>query len=372
MNTAPRRNLRQLTPYIPGKSIASVQRELGIKNVIKLASNENPLGPSPKAMAAYRRAEKLCSIYPEGESPELRLAIARFHKIDSDCVLVGNGSDEVIRLLCEGFIEAEDEVIVSQYAFIRFRQQASMMGANIIEIPMQDWTHDLDTMAKTASLRTKIIFVANPNNPTGTYNTEEEVRRLLDCVPPSTLVVLDEAYCQFADDLSDYPKSVPDLTRAYSNLVVLRTFSKAYGLAGLRAGYAVADPELIGWLDRIRMPFNVNLPAQLACVEALKDAAFVKRGVALIAEERESLAQGLRALGFHVQDSVTNFLFVRSPLPGRECFKSLLKRGLIIRPLEEYGLSHHLRITVGNAAQNKALLSALKSLTGQLVRTGGR
>jgi histidinol-phosphate aminotransferase len=366
MNLQPRASLRHLMPYIPGKSIASVQRELGLKNVIKLASNENPLGPSPKALAALKKAEKLCALYPEGQSPELREAVAKFHGVEPETVIVGNGSDELIRLLCEAFIDPGDEVLVSQYAFIRFRQQSALMGAQVVEIPMVDWTHDLDTMAKAASPRTKLLFIANPNNPTGTYNSQDDLVRLLETVPSSTLVVLDEAYAQFAREWNDYPDSVPLLAR-FPNLVVLRTFSKAYGLAGLRVGYALADAEVVNWLDRIRMPFNVNLPAQQACVEALKDQAFVKRSIAASTAAREPLAQALRQLGFSVQDSAANFLFARSPIPGRECFKALLKHGVIVRPLEEYGLTHHLRISIGLPAQNKALLAALKQVLGVLV-----
>ncbi|MEK7859264.1 MAG: histidinol-phosphate transaminase [Elusimicrobiota bacterium] len=367
LEITPRRCLRELMPYQPGKSIASVQRELGLKNVIKLASNENPLGASPKAMAVYRKAEKSCSVYPEGASPELRRALGDFHKVDADCVVAGNGSDELIRLLCEAFLDPEDEVIVSQYAFIRFRQQSAMMGARIIEVPMMDWTHDLRTMARAVSPRTKLIFVASPNNPTGTYNTEEEVRELLAAAPPSALVVLDEAYFQFACGWDDYHRSVPDLTREHPNLVVLRTFSKAYGLAGLRVGYAIADPEVVGWIDRIRMPFNVSLPAQRACIAALDDVAFLKRSIVTAAAGRESLAGSLRALGFSVLDSATNFLFVRTQIPGRRLFNSLLKRGIIIRPLDEYGLPDHVRISVGTPAQNKLLLAALKQSLEVLV-----
>lgn len=362
LETAPRRCLRDVTPYQPGKSIAAVQRELGLKNVVKLASNENPLGPSPKAMACYLRAARSCSLYPEGASPELRLAIARFHRVDPDMVLVGNGSDELIRYVCEAFLEADDEVVVSQYGFIRFRQQSALMGARIIEVPMADWTYDLKTMARAASPRTKVFFIANPNNPTGTYNSEEELRELLAAAPPSALVVHDEAYCHYAAGWDDYPKTVPRLLKEHPNLVVLRTFSKAYGLAGLRVGYALADPEIIGWFDRIRMPFNVNLPAQQSCVEALKDAAYLKRSVALVAGLREPVAAALRDLGLAVQPSATNFLFARSPIPGRELFKSLLKLGVIIRPLDEYGLPRHVRITIGDRAANRALLSALKQV----------
>jgi histidinol-phosphate aminotransferase len=358
---SPRRAIREVFPYQPGKSIASVQRELGLRTVVKLASNENQLGPAPRAMAAYRRAEKLNALYPEGASPELRSALARHHKVEPESVIVGNGSDEIIRLLCEAFLEPEDEVVVSQHGFIRFKQQAAMMGARVIEVPMTDWTHDLSLMAKATSPRTKLVFVANPNNPTGTYNTEEEVETLLAAVPKTALVVLDEAYWHYAHEIPGYPRSLPDLVRGHENLVVMRTFSKAYGLAGLRVGYGVGDPELVGWLDRVRMPFNVNLAAQLACVEALKDSAFVKRSVAMNEAQRTQLARALGDLGFGVGESATNFLFVRSPIPGRELFKSLLKLGVIVRPLDEYGLPHHARISVGTPAQNKALLKALSA-----------
>jgi histidinol-phosphate aminotransferase len=356
---APRRALRDVFPYQPGKSIASVQRELGLKSVVKLASNENPLGAAPRAMAAYRKAEKSCALYPEGASPELRAALARFHKVEAESVIVGNGSDEIIRLLCEAFLDPEDEVVVSQYAFIRFKQQASMMGARVIEVPMTDWTHDLTLMAQAASPRTKLIFVANPNNPTGTYNTAAEIGALLDAVPKTALVVLDEAYFQYAQSIDGYPTSLPDLVREHENLVVMRTFSKAYGLAGLRVGYGVGDCELIGWLDRIRMPFNVSLPAQAACVEALKDSAFVKRTVALNETQRALVARALGDLGFGLGESATNFVFARSPIHGRDLFKALLRQGVIIRPLDEYGLPGHVRISIGSPAQNRILIKAL-------------
>ena len=358
----PRRALRDVFPYQPGKSTASVRRELGLKSVIKLASNENSLGAAPRALAAYRKAAEFLDVYPEGSSPELRGALARFHKIEPESVLIGNGSDEIIRLLCEAFLDPEDEVVVSQYAFIRFKQQAAMMGARVIELPMTDWTHDLELMAKAASPRTKLIFIANPNNPTGTYNTAEELEALLAAVPKTAIVALDEAYFQYAQGIDGYPKSLPDMVRRHENLVVMRTFSKAYGLAGLRVGYGVADPELVGWLDRIRMPFNVNLPAQAACVEALKDSAFVKRVVALNETQRAAVVRALGDMGFGVGESATNFIFARAPIPGRELFKALLRQGVIIRSLDEYGLPQHVRITIGTPAQNKTLLKALSQV----------
>ena len=358
----PRRALREVFPYQPGKSIASVQRELGLKNVVKLASNENPLGPAPRAMAAYRKSEKSCALYPEGASPELRAALARHHGVEPESVLVGSGSDEIIRMLCEAFVEPDDEVVVSQHGFIRFKQQAAMMGARVIEVPMTDWTHDLPLMAKAATPRTKLIFVANPNNPTGTFNTAEEIDALLAAVSKTALVVLDEAYWHYAQGIPGYPKSLPDLVREHENLVVLRTFSKAYGLAGLRVGYGVGDPEVVGWLDRIRMPFNVSLPAQAAALEALKDSAFVRRSIAQNEGQRAVVARALGEMGFGVGDSATNFVFARAPLPGRELFKALLRQGVIVRPLDEYGLPQHVRISIGTPAQNKTLLKGLSQI----------
>ena len=241
-----------------------------------------------------------------------------------------------------------------------------MMGARVIEVPMVDWTHDLETMAKACSSHAKIVFVANPNNPTGTYNSVDEVRKLLRSVSSKTLVVLDEAYAQYAAPWPEYPESIPELVDEFENLVVLRTFSKVYGLAGLRVGYAVGSPEVLSWMDRIRMPFNVNLPAQQACIEALKDTIFVKKSVALVDAGRETLVTGLRDLGFQPQESATNFVFARSPIPGRELFRQLLKTGIIIRPLDEYHLPDHVRITIGSKAENKAVLLALKKILATL------
>jgi histidinol-phosphate aminotransferase len=293
--------------------------------------------------------------------------IAKLHGVPSSHVIVANGSDEVIRLLCEAFLSPEDDVIASQYGFVRFKQQASLMGSRVIEVPMADWRHDLETMARTVSARTKMMFVASPNNPTGTYNSQEEIEGLLKALPPTTILVLDEAYYHFAMDQADYHDCLPDLVREHPNLVVLRTFSKAYGLAGLRLGYGVGDGELIGWLDRIRMPFNVGLLSQRAALEALKDQAWLRKGVKRTIENRERLADELRGLGMGVIDSAANFLFMTSSLPGRVLFKKLLKCGVIIRPLDEYGLTHHVRISVGSAAENRALTAALKTaLNGAL------
>lgn len=360
IESLPRPCLRQVTPYLPGKPIAEVQRELGIRKVHKLASNENPLGAAPRAVRELRRSIADTHLYPEGASPLLRHALARHLKVTPWQVIVGNGSDEIIRLLCEAFLSVDDEVVLSQYGFIRFRQQSLLMGARVIEVPMRDWTFDLETIGKTVSSRTKLVFIASPNNPTGTFNTREELEDLLKRIPSSVIVALDEAYFQFAAPHHDYPDGVRELLPKHPNLVVLRTFSKAYGLAGLRVGYGVADSELIGWLDRIRMPFNVSLPSQRAAEEALKDSAFVRRSVAYVEKHRATLSEGLRELDFRVVDSAANFVLAESPIPGKTLFKRLLNSGVIVRPLDEYGLHNHVRISVGTPEAQRVLLAGIE------------
>ena len=356
--------VRTVPPYFPGKSVAEVQRELGLKKIINLASSENPFGPSPKAMACMRRDLEWCHQYPECSSPVLRQALAKLHGLSAANVVVTNGSDEVLRLLCEAFLSSEDDVITSQYAYIRFKQHAALMGARVIEVPMSDWRHDLETMARAVSSRTKIVFVASPNNPTGTYNSREEIHDLLKALPATALAVVDEAYYHYAVGQADYPHASPELVRKFPNLVILRTFSKAYGLAGLRIGYGVGDAELVGWLDRVRMPFNVGLLQQRAALEALKDAAWAKKCSALVEKGRDELTAELRDLGFGVVDSAANFVFAGCPVPGRVLYKRLLRSGIIIRTLDEYGLTRHVRIMVGTPEENRALLAAVKAAVG--------
>ncbi len=354
--------IRSVKAYLPGKPIGEVRRELGLKRVVKLASNENPLGVSPKALAALRRSAAGNNLYPEGASPLLRQAIARSAGVEPAQVVVGNGSDEIARLLCEAFLDPGDEAVVSQYGFIRFRQQAGLMGARVVEVPAAGLAHDLAAMAAAVTAKTKLVFVASPNNPTGTYSPASELERFLAAVDGRAIVALDEAYYDYALAKDDYPRSLPVLARRFPNLVVMRTFSKAYGLAGLRVGYGVAGAELVSWLDRIRMPFNVCLPAQLAAEAALGDAAFVRRSVALVERQKRKLEPALRELGLAPEPTAANFFCVRSPLPGRTLFERLLREGVIVRPLDEYGLPDHVRVSIGDESQNKLLLSALRKI----------
>jgi len=357
-----RKCLAGIEPYRPGKPIGEVQRELGVKKIIKLASNENPLGPSPLSTAAVKKYLGKMELYPEGASPALRKALAKKLGVQYERVIAGNGSDEIIRLLCLAFLEPSDNVVVSEYAFIRFSQLASLMGASVKKVPMKNWRHDLGAMPDAVDKNTKMLFVANPNNPTGTYNTGREIKALLEKVPREVIIVLDEAYYEYAVENPDYLATVPEFLDKYPNLVVLRTFSKVYGLAGYRVGYAVADPGIVALLDRIRMPFNVALPSQIAAEAALADNAFVRRSVGLMRTEKPFVLKNLKKCGLTPLPSAANFIFAGVPCGGRELFNRLLSRGVIIRPLDEYKLSGHVRITVGNRAQNLKLISALSGV----------
>jgi len=360
-----RPDVRRATPYLPGKPIAEVQRELGIERVVKLASNENPLGPSPKAVEAMKAATEGCHLYPEGASPLLREAFAAKSGVRPSQVVVTNGSDGMIRLLCETLLDPGDEVVASQYAFVRFKQQSELMGAVVHEIPMRGWKHYLAEMAAVVTPKTKMVFIASPNNPTGTYNTQAEIEDLLKAVPKDTVVVLDEAYYHYAVSLPDYHRSLPDLVTKYPNLFVLRTFSKAYGIAGARIGIGVGSEELVAFCDRIRKPFNVNLIAQAGALAALDDEEFLTRSIAMNLEQREKTAAALNERGLETIGSATNFLFVKSPIPGQELFQRLLSKGVIVRPLDGYRLSEHVRISIGTADENAALLSALDAVVPQ-------
>lgn len=363
--------IKQLELYKPGKPIEELKREipsLRHKKIIKLASNENPVGPSPKALAALHRALGDIHRYPESASPLLRQKLAERHEIGADQIIAGSGADELLRMVCETLLDAGDRVVVSQFAFSRFRQNAKIMDARVSEIPMKNYTHDLRAMAEEAlRQKAKIIFIANPNNPTGTFNTQKELREFFRLLgPEGPWVVLDEAYSDFARDAFPdlYPETLPDFLRVYAKLIIARTFSKIVGLAGLRAAYAVASAGLIKAMNRARLIFNVNSLAQIAAGAALEDFRHIQRTLKAVKEGREFLIRELKDFGFEVvEPNAANFLFARAPrLSGKELFARLLREGIIIRPLEEPGLKNHVRISIGTFAENKALISALKKI----------
>ncbi len=354
-----------LTPYVPGKPIEEVEREYGVHDVAKLASNENALGPSPMAVAAIREVAGKVHLYPDGSAFYLRNALAAKLGVEAKEVVVGNGSNDLIELLVRTFVLEDEEVLTSAQSFVAYKLAAQEHGRKLVEAPMKARFHyDLDAIKKLLSRRTKVVFLANPDNPTGTWLTEAELTPFLDAVPKETLVVLDEAYFEFVD-APGFPNGLA-LRRKYPNLVVLRTFSKIYGLAGLRLGYGVARPEVVEYIDRVRAPFNVNLVAQAAGVAALGDAEHVERSRALVREERPFLAAGLAALGATVVPSQGNFVLADFPgKSGKELFEALLREAIIARPVANYGFPAALRFTVGVHAENERCLAALRKVLGK-------
>jgi histidinol-phosphate aminotransferase len=352
-------HVASLTPYVPGKPIEEVEREYGVSNVAKLASNENALGPSPKALAAAREACGKVHLYPDGAAYDLKRALAAKHRVTPDEVAVGNGSNELIELIVRTFVLEGEEVLTSAQTFVAYRLATQAQGRTLVEIPMRERFHyDLAGLRARLGPRTKVLFLANPDNPTGTWFTQADLLPLLEAVSSETLVVLDEAYVEFVD-APGFPDALA-LRRRYPNLVVLRTFSKIYGLAGLRLGYAIARPEVIELLDRVRAPFNTSLVAQAAGVAALSDDDHVEKSRALVRAERPFLADGLGALGATVVPSQGNFVLADFPgKPGRTLFEALLRQAIVVRPVGGYGFPTAQRITVGTRPENERCLAAL-------------
>jgi histidinol-phosphate aminotransferase len=350
-------HLAGLDRFEPGKPIGEVQRELGLTHVVKLASNENPLGPSPLAVEAARGVLGQVNRYTDPQATELRQALSRHLGVPVEQILAGNGSVEIIELLARALLGPGDNAVISEHAFVRFNQIVSAHNRGARLVPMRDWTHDLEAMAAAVDARTRLVFVANPNNPTGTWNRRGEVERLVAALPPGCLLLLDEAYFEYADD-TDYPNGI-ELVRRGAPVVATRTFSKAYGLAGLRAGYAVAAPEVLDAVLVIREAFGMNLPAQAAAAAALGDAEHVRRSVGLNRAEKARLRAGLEARGYLVLPSLANFVTFDARRSGRELFRQLLARGVIVRPLDPSRMPNFLRVSVGTAAENDAFLAAL-------------
>ncbi|MBI3291735.1 MAG: histidinol-phosphate transaminase [Elusimicrobia bacterium] len=357
-----RPEVQRFQPYVPGRPIAEVKRQYRLRRVVKLASNENPLGPSRRAIGALSRVSKELHRYPEGTSGELREALARRVGLPPSQVIVGAGSDELIELVGKVFLRPEDEIVVSEHAFLRFKMAGDLMGCRVVSVPMRRFTHDLAAMSHAVTPRTKVLFVANPNNPTGTYVTAREVEALLAALPKSVLVVFDEAYYEYANSAKGYPDTIRLLKRG-APVMVLRTFSKVYGLAGLRIGYGFAHPEIIATLDRIRPPFNVSSAAQAAAVASLADRRQVTRGRELVTQQRHKLCEALTRRGIRVVPSAANFLMLDvTPRSGIGVFEAFLKRGIIVRAMEEYGFPHHIRVTIGLPAENRLFLKALDDI----------
>ena len=361
--------VRQLRPYTPGKPIAELEREFGVSDSIKLASNENPLGASPLALAAIRDELDDLWLYPDANGFELKRALARLHDVDPACITLGNGSNDVLVFLAQAFLQPGLEAVFSQYCFAVYPIACQMVGAEMRVAPAlpadspMPLGHDLRAMYQLIGPDTRLVFIANPNNPTGTWLDAARVKDFIASLPPHTLCVVDEAYTEYAD--GGRLGNAADWLHEFPNLVVTRTFSKAYGLAGLRVGYALSNPGVADLLNRVRPAFNVNSLALTAARVALEDQAFIDRSREVNAAGMQQLRDGLAAMGLKVLPSAANFVLVDFGRPAAAIDQALLRAGIIVRPVANYGLEQHLRITIGRPEQNARLLDALKRILDQ-------
>ena len=356
--------IRALAPYPPGKPIEELEREYGIFGSIKLASNENPLGPSPKAVAAIVAALGDLHRYPDGNCFYLKRAVAKKLGVSPDALIFGNGSNEIIELAVRTFMQRGDEAVMADQAFVIYRLVVQAAGGSSRLAPLRNFTHDLDAIAEAITPATRMVFLANPNNPTGTIFRRQEWQEFLAALPPQVIVVMDEAYCEFVDD-ADYPDSLA----AHGNgrlLITLRTFSKIYGLAGLRLGFGVAHPELVEVMNRVRQPYNVSSLAQVAALAALDDDEHVERTRQCNREGMACLRQQCERLGLEYVPSWANFLLIRVG-NGARVYEALLRQGVIVRPMSVYGFPEHVRVTVGTMDENRRFITALE----QVLRGGG-
>ena len=355
-----------LTPYFPGKPAEEFVREVGIPNPVRLASNENPRGAGEKVQAAIRKTLAELSRYPDATGYRLRSALAERLGVEIERVTLGNGSSEVLDLAARAILEPRASAIVDQYCFVVYPLAVAAAHGELIRVPSRDWEHDLDGMLNHVNENTRMIFIANPNNPTGTWVNEITLRAFLDALPSTVWVVLDEAYFEYAAAFQGFPDGVT-LSHEYPNLIVTRTFSKVYGMAALRVGYSISSPEFSELLNRIRPPFNVSSIALAAAEVALKDDEFVEESRLLNGNGMKVVRSGLESLGFSVLNSAGNFLTFDCGYPAEPLYEELLRVGVIVRPVANYRLPNCLRVTIGTAEENDRFLSALKGiLDGQV------
>ena len=351
--------INSVKPYEPGKPIKELERELGLRNVIKLASKENPLGASGKAVRAMRRALSEVHLYPESKCFYLVKRLAQELKVDENQIVVGNGSNEIIELVARGFISEGDEVVSSEATFLVYPILTQVCGAKYVQVPMKNYNYDLDGIVKAITERTKVIFIANPNNPTGTYLNRTEIESFIARVPEDVLICFDEAYVDFVEE-NDFPKSIEYLNKSRNNILILRTFSKAYGLAGVRIGYGLGSPKLIEYLHKIRQPFNVNSIAQAGATAALDDKFFLWRTKLLATSGRKYLYRRFERLGLKYLPSQANFILVDLGFDGEEAFQWFLREGMIVRSMRSYGFPTWIRVTIGRRSQNAQFYKLLK------------
>lgn len=355
--------VRTLQPYQPGLPLEELARRYGVTDAVKLASNENPLGPSPRVAEAVREVLPELARYPDGGGFRLKGALSGRLDVSPEMLTLGNGSNDVLELAARAFVTAEDEVVYSQHAFAVYPLVTRAIGASGVEVPARDWGHDLAAMREAVTDRTRMVFVANPNNPTGTWSEAADLKAFVAAMPEHVIVVVDEAYSEYAGHpehgVAGYPDAAQWLAE-YPNLVVTRTFSKAYGLAGLRVGYAISSPEVADLMNRVRQPFNVNSAALAAAEAALADTDHLEKGIAVNAEGMAALTAGFERLGLSYIPSAGNFVSVDVGRPADAVYERLLHHGVIVRPVGGAGMPNHLRISVGLAAENERCITALE------------
>ncbi len=353
----PRKSILNIKPYKPGKPIEEVKREMGLKEVIKMASNENPLGPSPKAVDSIKKYLSNINRYPEGGCFYLRQALSKRLKVKPEQLIFGNGSDELIILCLRAFINEGDEVVVATPTFLIYEIASKIQGAKIKTVPTKYFKYDLKAMKKAITDSTKLVFISNPDNPNSTYVTKYELETFLNGLPDEVLVFIDEAYFDFVVE-KDYPNGIDYISRG--NVIVTRSFSKSYGLAGLRIGYGVSNPAVIKYMESVREPFNVNSVAQVGALAALKDKKFLSKTKKLTQKGRKFFYSEFKKLGLRYIPSVTNFVLFEVGSKAPEVCRSLLKKGIIVRDMKAWGLDTFIRVTVGKDKENKRFIKELK------------
>ncbi|MDD5613974.1 MAG: histidinol-phosphate transaminase [Candidatus Omnitrophica bacterium] len=349
-------SVKDVENYKPGKPISEVKRELGLSDVYKMASNENPLGSSPKALKALKRELKCLNRYPDSGCFYLKDKLSKILEVRPENLTIGNGSDELIALTLRAFLNHSEEVIVAKPTFLMYELYSRIEGARVKVVPMKNFKYDLDAIRQAVTEKTKIIFIANPDNPCGTYVNRVEVERFLSCLPDNVIVFHDEAYYEFMD-VEDYPQLISSINRR--PLIISRTFSKVYGLAGLRIGYGIASPKITEYLNKARDPFNVNSLAQAAALAALDDGGFVKKSLELNKRGREYLFAELQRLGLEFVKSWTNCIVVKIGRNAADLVNYFLKNGIIIRNMSAWGLGEYIRVTVGLEKENRKFIRLL-------------
>lgn len=353
--------IKGLVPYRPGKPIEDLERELGIRDTIKIASNENPVGPSPKAVEAAQKALPNLHRYPDGNATALKDRLSKHLGVKPANLIIGNGSNEILELALRTFLGRDGTVVVSEHAFVVYQLVTRAAGGTAKSVPMKGFTHDLEAMAKAIDSNTRLVVVANPNNPTGTFNTAAEVEALIGAMPKGCILVLDEAYAEYVTDPS-YPNSIKYIDQP---VIVARTFSKLYGLAGLRIGYGVACEDIVQYMNRVRQPFNANTLAQIAATVAIDDVEHQKLARKVNSDGMSFITETLKAMDLTWVPSVANFVLIDVERNGEEVFQKLLPKGVIVRPMGEYNYPEFIRVTIGTKEQNVKFLKALAEVLGR-------